>query len=261
MASSEAKQRKEAVQSEMDSIVSNGTWVLVDLPPGYTTIGCKWIFKKKLKPDGTINKFKARLVAKGFKQKEEIEYFDTHSPVARLTTIQVLIALALVYSLLIHQMDVKTAFLYDKLKEEMYMDQLEGFVAHGNERKVCKLVKSLYGLKQAPKQWHEKFNKTILAFGFIVNENDKCIHLIFPPPAVSKLASSHPASLQPATRPVRDQASSHTASSQSAIMLACGLVSSHPASSRPAIRLARYLRASVLVELTPCELAVSDLAS
>ncbi|KAL0290122.1 UNVERIFIED_CONTAM: hypothetical protein Sangu_2586800 [Sesamum angustifolium] len=70
MASLEAKQWKEAVKSEMDSIVSNGTWVLVNLPPGCTTIGCKWIFKKKLKPDGSINKFKARLVAKGFKQKE-----------------------------------------------------------------------------------------------------------------------------------------------------------------------------------------------
>ena len=67
MASSEAKQWKEAVKSEMDSIVSNGTWVLVDPPPGCTTIGCKWIVKRKLKPDGTIDKFKARLVAKWFK--------------------------------------------------------------------------------------------------------------------------------------------------------------------------------------------------
>ncbi|KAL0442067.1 UNVERIFIED_CONTAM: Retrovirus-related Pol polyprotein from transposon TNT 1-94 [Sesamum radiatum] len=176
MASLEAKQWKEAVKSEMDSIVSNGTWVLVDLPPGCTTIGCKWIFKKKLKPDGSIDKFKARLVAKGFKQKEGIDYFDTYSPVARLTTIRVLIALASVYNLSIHQMDVKTAFLYGELDEEIYMDQPEGFVAHGNERKVCKLVKSLYGLKQAPKQWHEKFDQTILAFGFSVNENDKCIY-------------------------------------------------------------------------------------
>ncbi|KAL2249827.1 UNVERIFIED_CONTAM: Retrovirus-related Pol polyprotein from transposon TNT 1-94 [Sesamum indicum] len=176
MASSEAKHWKEAVKSEMDFIVSNGTWVLVDLPPRCTTIGCKWIFKRKLKPDGTIDKFKARLVAKGFKQKEGIDYFDTYSSVARLTTIQVLIALASVYNLPIHQIDVKTAFLYGELEEKIYMDQPKGFVAHGNEHKVCKLVKSLYGLKQAPKQWHEKFDKTILAFGFTVNENDKCIY-------------------------------------------------------------------------------------
>ncbi|KAL0454823.1 UNVERIFIED_CONTAM: Retrovirus-related Pol polyprotein from transposon TNT 1-94 [Sesamum latifolium] len=106
---------------------------------------------KKLKSDGTVDKFKARLVAKGFKQKEGIDYSDTYSPVARLTTIQVLIALASVYNLSIHQMNVKTTFLYGELEEKIYMDQPEGFVAHGNERKVCKLVKSLYGLKQAPK--------------------------------------------------------------------------------------------------------------
>ncbi|KAL0434110.1 UNVERIFIED_CONTAM: Retrovirus-related Pol polyprotein from transposon TNT 1-94 [Sesamum latifolium] len=157
----------------MDSIVSNGTWVLVDLPPGCTTIGCKWIFKKKLNPDGSVDKFRARLVAKSFKQKEGIDNFDTYSLVARLTTIRVLIALVLVYSLPIHQMDVKITFLYGELEEEIYMDQPEGFVVHGSERKVCKLVKSLYGLKQAPKQWHEKFDKTILAFGFTINENDK----------------------------------------------------------------------------------------
>ncbi|KAL0368507.1 UNVERIFIED_CONTAM: Retrovirus-related Pol polyprotein from transposon TNT 1-94 [Sesamum calycinum] len=142
MASSEAKQWKEAVKSEIDSIVSNGTWVLVDLPPGCTTIGCKWIFKKKLKPDGSIDKFKARLVAKGFKQKERIDYFDTYSSVARLTTIRVLIVLALVYNLSIHQMDVKTAFLYGELEEEIYMDQPEEFVAHGSCIEIITETKS-----------------------------------------------------------------------------------------------------------------------
>ncbi|KAL0409665.1 UNVERIFIED_CONTAM: hypothetical protein Sradi_1900900 [Sesamum radiatum] len=92
IASSEAKQWKEAVKSEMDCIVSNGTWDLVDFPPGDTAIGCKWIFKKKLKLDVTVYKFKARLVAKSSKQNGGINYFDTYSPVARLTIIRVLIA-------------------------------------------------------------------------------------------------------------------------------------------------------------------------
>lgn len=176
MASSEAKHWKDAVKVEMDSIVSNGTWELVNLPPGCSTIGCKWIFKRKLKPDGSIDKYKARLVAKGFKQKEGIDYFDTYSPVSRMTTIRVLLALASVYDFTIHQMDVKTAFLHGDLEEEIYMDQPEGFVASGNENKVCKLVKSLYGLKQAPKAWHEKFDKIILSFGFQVIDSDKCVY-------------------------------------------------------------------------------------
>ena len=131
---------------------------MVDLPPGCKSIGCKWVLKKKLKPDGTIDKYKARLVAKGFKQKENIDFFDTFSPVTRITSIRVLISLASIHNLLIHQMDVKTAFLNGELDEEIYMDQPEGFVVHGQEHKVCKLDKSLYGLKQAPKQWHEKFD-------------------------------------------------------------------------------------------------------
>ncbi|KAL8124691.1 hypothetical protein AgCh_012369 [Apium graveolens] len=176
MDSSESRHWKGAVKSEIDSIVSNGTWELVDLPPGCSTIGCKWVFKRKLNPDGSIDKYKARLVAKGFKQKEGIDYCDTYSPVARMVTIRMLIALASVHGLIIHQMDVKTAFLHGELEEEIYMDQPDGFVASGNERKVCKLIKSIYGLKQAPRDWHKKFDETILPFSYKINESDKCVY-------------------------------------------------------------------------------------
>ena len=84
-------------------------------------MGCKWVFKKKLRPDGTIKKYKVRLVAKGYAQKEGEDFFDTYSPAARLTTIRVLLALAASHNLLIHQMDVKTAFLNGDLEEEIYM--------------------------------------------------------------------------------------------------------------------------------------------
>jgi hypothetical protein len=76
-------------------------------------------------------------------------------------------------------MDVKTAFLNGELEEEIYMDHLDGFAVKGQERMVCKLLKSLYGLKQAPKQWHEKFDKTLTSVGFVVNEADKCVYYHF----------------------------------------------------------------------------------
>ncbi|PHT28005.1 putative polyol transporter 3 [Capsicum baccatum] len=111
---SESSFWKEAVNSEIDSILNNHTWELVDLPP---------------------DKYKAILVVKGFKQKEGLDYFDTYSPVTRLTSILILIALAGVYGLEIHQMDVKTAFLNGELEEEIYMEQPEGFVVPEKENK------------------------------------------------------------------------------------------------------------------------------
>ncbi|GKB91383.1 zinc finger, CCHC-type containing protein, partial [Tanacetum coccineum] len=102
----------------MDSIMGNNTWVLADLPPGCKPLGCKWIFKRKQKVDGTIEKFKASLVFQGFKQKSEIDYFDTYAPVARISTIRLLIAMVSIHNLIIHQMDAKTAFLNGDLDEE-----------------------------------------------------------------------------------------------------------------------------------------------
>ena len=109
------------------------------------------MFKKKLRPGGTIEKYKARLVAKGYTQKEREDFFDTYSPVARPTTIRALLSLTASYGLIVHQMDAKTAFLNGELDEEISMDQPDGFVVKGQESKVCKLLKSLYGLIQASK--------------------------------------------------------------------------------------------------------------
>nr|GEV13381.1 hypothetical protein [Tanacetum cinerariifolium] len=139
---------KEAIDDEMDSLVSNNIWELSDLPPGFKVIGCRWVFRIKYHTDGSIQTFKAR----------------------------VLFALASIYNLPIHQMDVKTVFLNGDLDEEVYMKQPEGFVLLGHENKVCKLKKSLYGLKQAPKQWHDKFDKSILSNGFTHNSSDRCIN-------------------------------------------------------------------------------------
>ena len=150
MSTLEAPMWKEIANSEIESIMQNHTWELVDLLPGSKPLGCKLIFKRKMKTDGSIDKYKARLVAKGYKQKKGLGYFDTYSPVMRITSIRMLIAIAALHNLEIHQMDVKTAFLNGDLNEEIYMDQPEGFISLGQEKKVCRLVKSLYGLKQAP---------------------------------------------------------------------------------------------------------------
>ncbi|KAH9765249.1 hypothetical protein KPL70_001801 [Citrus sinensis] len=179
MSSRDASFWREAVNDEIDSIISNQTWVLVDLPPGSKPISSKWVFRRKYNSDGSLQTFKARLVAKGFKQRNDIDYFDTYAPVARLTSIRVLFAIASLNNLYVHQMDVKTAFLNGDLDEEIYMEQPEGFILPGNEKKVCKLVKSLYGLKQAPKQWHEKFDSVILSHDFKHNNADKCVYFKF----------------------------------------------------------------------------------
>jgi hypothetical protein len=134
------------------------------------------VFKKNLRLDGTIEKYNARLVANGYTQKEGEDFFATYSPVARLTTIRVLLSLAASHGLLVHQMDVKMAFLNGELDEEIYMDQPDGFVVDDQEGKVCKLLKYLYGFKQAPKQWYEKFERTLNIVGFAVNKANKCVY-------------------------------------------------------------------------------------
>ena len=156
--------------------MSNKPWILCDLPKGSRTISSKWIFKKKMRHDGSIERFKARLVVRSFTQKKDFNYFDTYSPVTKISTIRTLVALAAIHDFLIHQMDVKTAFLNGDLKEEIYMSQPEGCVVRDQENKVCKLNKSLYGLKQAPKQWYEKFNNTLLSNGYMVNHSDSCVY-------------------------------------------------------------------------------------
>ncbi|CAM8887194.1 unnamed protein product [Rhodiola kirilowii] len=143
--------------------MQNHTWELDDLPQGCKPLDSKWIFTKKMKVDGTIEKYKARLVIKGYRQKEVLDYFDTFSLVTIITSIRMIIVIAALRNLEIYQMDVKTAFLNGDLEEEIYMEQPEGCRVPGQGRKVCKLVKSFYGLKQAPKQWHVKFDRVLLS--------------------------------------------------------------------------------------------------
>ena len=138
----------------------------MDRPPGCKPLSSKWIFKRKLKVDGSIDKYKVRLVIKGYKQTECLNYFDTYFLVMRIKSIRMVFTIAALRNLEVHQIDVKTVFLNGELDEEIYIEQLEDFFAPRQEKKVCKLVKSLYRLKQAPKQWHEKVDNVMMSHGF-----------------------------------------------------------------------------------------------
>ncbi|VVT56885.1 uncharacterized protein SAPINGB_P005372 [Magnusiomyces paraingens] len=172
MSSEEAEFWLEACVIEMSSLKRNGTWELVDLPPGRKAINSKWVFKVKRKADGSIERYKARLVCIGFSQVEGIDYTETFAPVVRYETVRIVLAIAAQFGFQVHHMDVETAFLNGDLKEDIYMRQPKGFVVKGQESKVCHLKKSLYGLKQAPLCWNEKIHGALVKLGFIRNESD-----------------------------------------------------------------------------------------
>ena len=112
---------EKAMNEEMVTLDANETWDLVPLPEGKNVIGCKWVYKVKHNTDGIISRYKARLVAKGYAQSYGIDYEETFSPVARMATVCCVIAVAVLKGWVLHQMDVKNAFLHGDLQEEVYM--------------------------------------------------------------------------------------------------------------------------------------------
>ncbi|GAU19342.1 hypothetical protein TSUD_336290 [Trifolium subterraneum] len=160
-----------AMQLEYKALMDNNTWSLVPLPPHRRAIGCKWVFRIKENPDGTVNKYKARLVAKGFAQTPGFDFTETFSPVIKPITIRIILTLAVTNKWPVQQIDVNNAFLNGVLQEEVYMHQPAGF-ENADRSLVCKLHKSLYGLKQAPRAWYEKLTQTLLTFGFVKSKCD-----------------------------------------------------------------------------------------
>ena len=177
MAGPESAKWKEAMDSEIQSMYDNQVWNLVENVPGRKTVGCKWVFKKKTDMDGKVHTYKARLVAKGFSQIPGVDYDETFSPVAKIKSIRVLLAIAAFHDYEIWQMDVKTAFLNGKLAEDVYMSQPEGFVSNEYPNRVCKLEKSIYGLKQAPRRWNLCFDEKVKEFGFSRSEDESCVYV------------------------------------------------------------------------------------
>jgi hypothetical protein len=177
MSRPDAAHWRAAIDSELDSLKRTGTWTLTPLASGRQTIGSRWVLKIKRKADGTVDKYKARLVAKGYAQKAGIDYDETFAPVAKFTSIRMLLALAAHHDFEIHQMDVKTAFLNGDLDVDIYMEQPEGYgtAARGEQRLVCKLQKALYGLKQAGRAWNEKILAALMQLQFTPLDSDSCV--------------------------------------------------------------------------------------
>eukprot|EP00253_Pinus_taeda_P004894 PITA_04894 len=133
---------KAAMKDEMMALGKNDTWDLVELPKDMNTVGCKWVFKLKRAVNDTEDRYKARLVAKGFSQKADIDFHEIFSPAVKIVSVKIVLALVALLDLELQQLDVKTAFLHGDLDEEIYMEQLEGFFQHRNEKFFCKLKKS-----------------------------------------------------------------------------------------------------------------------
>ncbi len=168
-----SREWKAAMDDEIKSLAENNTWQLVTKPEGRKVIDSKWVYKVKVNTDGTVDKFKARLVAKGYEQKAGVDYTETFSPVARYDTIRAVFSVIASENLHVSQFDVKTAFLYGELQEEIFMRQPDGY--DDSTERVCKLNRSLYGLKQSPRCWNRRFKAFMENYGLRVSEADPCL--------------------------------------------------------------------------------------
>ena len=176
MAGPHAEEWTGGCRKEMRQLSHNKTWELVEPPSNTNIVGCTWVLRLKVTPDGSVM-YKARLCAQGFTQKPGVDYEETFSPVVRYASLRALFALAAHYGWEVHHMDVKSAYLNGVLEETIYMRQPEGFVEEGKEHYVCLLKKGLYGLKQAGRCWNRTIDPALCRLGLIPLDKDSCVYL------------------------------------------------------------------------------------
>lgn len=175
--STKSKQWKDAMDKEMRSLEENKTFTLTKLPPGRQPVGGRWVYALKRDIDGS-EKYKARFVAKGYSQKQGTDYDETFSPTADMTSVRVVMQKAAQENLILHQMDVETAYLHAPIDHEIYMEQPEGYEqkSERDAKLVCKLKKSLYGLKQSGRNWNAVLHVCLTENGFTQNPADNCVY-------------------------------------------------------------------------------------
>ena len=168
-----------AMNEELDRIEKTQTWELFPRPKSKNIVGTKWVFKNKFNEDGKVIRNKAILVCKGYSQVEGIEFEETFSPVARLEAIKIFLAYSYYRNFKVYQMDVKYAFLNGKLEEDVYIEQLEGFILSKKEEYVFKLKKALYGLKQAPRESFSRLDSYLKQQGYKRGAIDSNLYIKF----------------------------------------------------------------------------------
>ncbi|GJT62062.1 putative ribonuclease H-like domain-containing protein [Tanacetum coccineum] len=167
----------QAMQEELLQFKLQQVWVLVDLPHGMKVIGTKWVYRNKRDERGVVVRNKARLVAQGYTQEEGIDYDEVFAPVARIEAIRLFLAFASFMGFIVYQMDVKSAFLYGTIDEEVYVSQPPGFVDPDHPKKVYKVVKALYGLHQAPRAWYATLSTFLEKHGYKRGTIDKTLFI------------------------------------------------------------------------------------
>jgi Reverse transcriptase (RNA-dependent DNA polymerase)/GAG-pre-integrase domain len=165
---------EEAIKKELRGLETSGTWCLVERPPNANVVDSKWVLRIKKNAAGEIDKYKARLVARGFTQIYRVDYYETYSPVARLASFRLLMAIAARNGWTLNNFDFDQAFLNSILGDDevIYMEQPPDYQTKDRREWVWRLLRSLYGLKQGSKNWYDTLHKAMLELGFTRSEAD-----------------------------------------------------------------------------------------
>jgi hypothetical protein len=168
---------RDAMATEFNALIQNGTWTLVSPTPSMNIVGSKWVFRIKRKADGFVERYKARLVAKSFHQQPGVDFSETYSPVIKPITIRTVLSMAVTAGWCIKQIDISNAFLHGYLQETVYMSQPSGFLHPNFPDAVCHLKRAIYGLKQAPRAWYSRLSSRLQELGFLGCKSDSSLFI------------------------------------------------------------------------------------